>query len=126
MGKTIARQALYDAVWAQPMTRLSKEFGVSDVGLAKACRKLSVPIPPRGYWARKAAGKPVIQAALPPRPPGLGDETTIGGGGGTGWGWSGPPLNTQARQFGCRSLGLRSQLLGTLVQTQQSTRCSAA
>ncbi len=91
MGKTIARQALYDAVWAQPMTRLSKEFGVSDVGLAKACRKLSVPIPPRGYWARKAAGKPVIQAALPPRPPGLGDETTIGGGGSTGWGWSGPP-----------------------------------
>ena len=91
MAKTIARQALYDAVWAQPVTRLSKHFGVSDVGLAKACRKLSVPIPPRGYRARKAAGKPVIQAALPPRPPGLGDETTIGGGGGTGWGWSGPP-----------------------------------
>ena len=38
MGKTISRQALYDAVWAQPMSKLSKEFGLNDVGLAKACR----------------------------------------------------------------------------------------
>jgi hypothetical protein len=90
LGKTVSRQALYDAVWAQPMSKLSKEFGLSDVGLAKACRKLSVPLPPRGYWARKTAGKPVVQAALPPRPPGLGEETTIGGGGNT-WGWRGPP-----------------------------------
>jgi hypothetical protein len=90
LGKTISRQALYDAVWAQPMSKLSKEFGLSDVGLAKACRKLSVPLPPRGYWARKTAGKPVVQATLPPRPPGLGEETTIGGDGNT-WGWRGPP-----------------------------------
>lgn len=80
LGKTITRQVLYDAVWAQPITRLSKEFGVSDVGLAKACRKLAVPLPPRGYWARKGAGKPVVQAALSPRPPGLDEETTIGDG----------------------------------------------
>ena len=89
MGKTITRQALYDAVWAQPITKLSKDFGISDVGLAKACRKLSVPLPPRGYWARKAAGKPALQLALPPRPPGLSEKTTIGGGGHT-WGWRMP------------------------------------
>ncbi len=90
MGKTISRQALYDVVWTQPITRLSKEFGVSDVGLAKACRKLAVPLPPRGWWARNAAGQTVIRAALPPRPPGLDFETKIGSGG-AGWGWSGPP-----------------------------------
>ncbi len=90
MGTTITRQALYDAVWAQPISKLSKEFGLSDVGLAKACRKLSVPIPPRGHWARKTAGKPVAQVALPPRPPGLAEKTTIGGGS-DGWGWRGPP-----------------------------------
>ena len=46
MGKTITRQALYEAVWAQPITKLAKDFGVSDVGLAKACRKLAVSLKP--------------------------------------------------------------------------------
>jgi hypothetical protein len=90
VGTTITRQALFDAVWAQPISKLSKEFGISDVGLAKACRKASVPIPPRGHWARKTAGKPVVQVALPPRPPGLAENATIGGGN-DGWGWRGPP-----------------------------------
>jgi hypothetical protein len=53
---------------------------VSSVALAKTCRQMHVPVPPRGYWARKAAGKSVINIALQPRPPGLGDETMIGGG----------------------------------------------
>ncbi len=90
MSTRITRQALYEAVWAQPISKLSNSFGVSDVGLAKACRRLAVPLPPRGYWARRAAGKPAVQMALPPRPPGLNDETTIGGNGHR-WSWSNPP-----------------------------------
>lgn len=39
-----------------------------------------VPVPPRGYWARKAAGKRDVRPKLPPRPPGLGEETVVGGG----------------------------------------------
>jgi hypothetical protein len=31
VGKAITRQALYDAVWAQPIMELAKDFGVSDV-----------------------------------------------------------------------------------------------
>jgi hypothetical protein len=59
------RESLYEKVWTQPMQKLAKEFGISDVGLAKICRKLFVPLPGRGYWARKAAGqkmgpKPVL------------------------------------------------------------------
>jgi hypothetical protein len=27
---------------------------ISDVALAKACRQLQIPKPPRGYWAKKA------------------------------------------------------------------------
>jgi hypothetical protein len=49
-----------------------------------------VPLPPRGWWARKAAGRPVIQVALPLRPPGLDTETTIGGGADR-WRWFNPP-----------------------------------
>jgi hypothetical protein len=54
---TLTRQTLYDLVWSKPMSDLAKEFNISDVGLAKRCRAVDVPIPYRGYWARKAAGQ---------------------------------------------------------------------
>ena len=63
---TLTRQQLYDQVWTTPMSRLGARYGISGNGLAKVCRRLDVPYPPRGYWARKAAGKKVSQARLPP------------------------------------------------------------
>jgi ankyrin repeat protein len=53
------REELYEKTWSKPMQLLAKEYGISDVGLAKVCRKLAIPVPGRGYWAKKAAGKPV-------------------------------------------------------------------
>jgi hypothetical protein len=53
------REELYEKVWQRPMRILAKEYGVSDVALAKTCRKLHVPVPGRGYWAKKAANRPV-------------------------------------------------------------------
>jgi len=50
------REELYEKVWSRPMRILAMEYGISDVGLAKVCRKLGVPVPGRGYWAKKAAG----------------------------------------------------------------------
>jgi hypothetical protein len=39
---------------------------VSDVAIAKACTLLDIPKPPRGYWAKKAAGQKLPQRpALP-------------------------------------------------------------
>lgn len=64
--KTVQRQALYEQVWAQPMTKVAKEYGISDVALAKICKKLNVPYPWRGYWRRKETGKAVKQLQLPP------------------------------------------------------------
>jgi hypothetical protein len=43
-------------VWKTPITRLAKEYGLSDVGLAKICKKHDIPRPPRGYWAKKEGG----------------------------------------------------------------------
>ena len=37
------RDVLYEQVWAEPVRDLAKRYGVSDVALAKACRRLSVP-----------------------------------------------------------------------------------
>jgi hypothetical protein len=53
------REELHALVWSQPMRTLAKSRGISDVALAKQCRKAGVPVPPRGWWARKEAGKPV-------------------------------------------------------------------
>jgi hypothetical protein len=48
---TINREELYKLVWEEPITRVAKRFGISDVMLRKICEKLRVPRPPTGYWA---------------------------------------------------------------------------
>ncbi len=61
----LTRGELYGRVWATPMLTLAKEFGMSDVGLAKVCRKHNIPVPPVGYWRRKEIGYEVTQPLLP-------------------------------------------------------------
>jgi hypothetical protein len=58
------REEIYAAIWAEPIQHVAKRYNISDVGLAKVCKKLNIPRPGRGYWAIKAAGRP-----LPKRPP---------------------------------------------------------
>jgi hypothetical protein len=62
---TLSRKELYDLVWSEPMMRLARRYGISDVGLAKICRKCDIPRPPRGYWAKKQVGKAPRQNRLP-------------------------------------------------------------
>jgi hypothetical protein len=62
------------------------EIGVSDVWLAKTCQSADIPVPERGYWARKQANRPIAIRPLPPRFPGASDEIEVGGGGRTYWG----------------------------------------
>lgn len=47
------------------MSRLCDEFGLSDRGLAKICERHAIPTPPRGYWAKREAGRKVRQTPLP-------------------------------------------------------------
>lgn len=66
MGYSFTREELYDLVWSTPLKNLAPQYNVSDVGLAKACRKAGIPLPPRGYWEKLRLGKPVVKAALQP------------------------------------------------------------
>jgi hypothetical protein len=59
------RDELYADVWEQPLLKLIAKYGVSAVAIGKVCRKLKVPLPGRGYWARKAFGKSVKRTPLP-------------------------------------------------------------
>jgi hypothetical protein len=63
--ETWHREELYKDVWEQPLTKLQTKYGVSNVAIGKACRKLKVPLPGRGYWARLAAGHKVKKMPLP-------------------------------------------------------------
>lgn len=47
------------------MIKVAAEYGLSDVAVKKMCRKMNVPTPPRGYWARLAAGHRVKKPVLP-------------------------------------------------------------
>lgn len=58
------RLDLYNEVWKQPLIKLSLKYGISDVRLGKVCRELKIPHPGRGYWAKRKAGKRVVQLPL--------------------------------------------------------------
>lgn len=64
----MTREELHAEVWSQPMRSLAKTMGISDVALAKRCKSANIPVPPRGWWARKEAGKAVKIEPLPPQP----------------------------------------------------------
>ena len=60
----ITREELYRRVWETPVRTLAKEFDISDVGLAKACRRNRIPLPPVGYWMKVQHGKAVTKPPL--------------------------------------------------------------
>lgn len=50
-------QELEALVWEMPTTKVAELLGVSDVAVAKRCKKYNISKPPRGYWAKVQAGK---------------------------------------------------------------------
>ncbi len=59
------REALYNEVWTDPVVTVAKRYGMSDNGLRKHCKRLGIPLPPSGYWARVKAGYKVPKPSLP-------------------------------------------------------------
>ena len=61
----VTREELYEAVWAESVHSLAAKLGISDVGLAKIAKRLQVPIPGRGHWARGPMTRKLLQVPLP-------------------------------------------------------------
>lgn len=53
----ISKEDLLVMVWEMPTTKVAEILGVSDVAVAKRCKKFGIPKPPRGYWEKLKAGK---------------------------------------------------------------------
>lgn len=77
---TLSRSELYELVWSKPVTEVGRSIGLSDVAVAKRCREVQVPVPPRGYWAKVAAGQSPKKPALPKyrSPPNTGAKKQVG------------------------------------------------
>lgn len=74
---TYRRAQLYEEVWAEAVDIVAKRYGVSGVALGKMCRKLRVPLPGRGYWARKRAGQKLKRPPLAPMKKGEPEEISV-------------------------------------------------
>jgi hypothetical protein len=61
----LAWQGLYEKMRSRPAISLARNLGISGRGLGKICSRFEIPVPPRDYWTKLAAGKKVTRAALP-------------------------------------------------------------
>ena len=64
MASLLTRAELHRRVWHTPLSRLAPELGLSDNGLRKLCHRYNIDVPPRGFWARLAAGQNVTRPPL--------------------------------------------------------------
>ena len=73
----MGRAQLFERVWSEPVAKLATEWGLSGPGLKKVCRKLQIPVPPRGYWAKLKAGHRTSRPRLPGLPSNAAPEIII-------------------------------------------------
>lgn len=50
-------EELAELVWEMPTVQVANLFGISDKAIEKKCKKYGIAKPPRGYWAKLAAGQ---------------------------------------------------------------------
>lgn len=72
----LSREELYKLVWSEPTQIIAKRVGVSDVAVAKACKRMRIPKPGRGYWQQRVAGRVPRRRRLPQLSPG--EEKRLG------------------------------------------------
>ncbi|MBY3138980.1 hypothetical protein [Rhizobium laguerreae] len=67
----ITREELYELVWSTPGWRAAPAFDVTESYLIRVCRRLDVPRPSRGYWAKSEPARALERRPLPPAGPGI-------------------------------------------------------
>ena len=60
----LTREDLYNQVWAEPSVHVAARLGISGHGLGKLCARYRIPVPPRGWWAKKQHGHRVRQTPV--------------------------------------------------------------
>lgn len=68
---TLTREDLYELAWSKPISELAKDFGISDVGLAKRCKRLGIPTPGLRSSSPRRSALDLKSLAMASRPAGL-------------------------------------------------------
>ena len=63
---TLSREDLYELVWSKSMRELAKDFGISDVALAKRCRRLGIPVSRTWLLGASRCGPAAASPETPP------------------------------------------------------------
>lgn len=67
MGKNelqFSRIELYNLVWAQPISIISKQFQIRESLVRKKCKENDIPTPKSGYWSKLKFNKQVSKTPL--------------------------------------------------------------
>lgn len=59
----VSRTELFDLVWQKPLQQVAAHYDADYWHIRQLCNDRDIPRPPKGYWNKVSAGKP-----LPPRP----------------------------------------------------------
>lgn len=79
MIQRLSREQLYNYVWCEPMSVLAPSLRISESKLKNACASALIPLPGRIFWAKRRAGKAIVQMDLPARPAGMSEFVFFGG-----------------------------------------------
>lgn len=60
----LTRKELYDLVWKEPLTTISKRLEISGAELGRRCATANIPLPPNGYWSKLTHGKTIVKTPL--------------------------------------------------------------
>jgi len=60
----VTRKKLYDMVWTESLTAISKRLEISGAELGKRCVAANIPLPPNGYWSKLVYGKNIEKTPL--------------------------------------------------------------
>jgi|HubBroStandDraft_1064217.scaffolds.fasta_scaffold106319_2 hypothetical protein len=71
---TLSREEIYDLVWAEPVSRLAKRYGLTDYKWRQLCVRMSIPVPRDQYWRKIKMGE---LPELPPLPKNFTGDRTI-------------------------------------------------
>ncbi len=64
----MTRCELFELVWSAPLIAVAPQFVIFDVALKNTCKKIDIPVAPRGYWTKLQVGNsqnlPLLRAAI--------------------------------------------------------------
>ena len=61
----ITRKVLYELLWSETMSSITKKYSITYSELKKICNEMSIPVPENGYWSKLKFGKKVSKPILP-------------------------------------------------------------